>query len=297
LAREAKRFDDAALFFELALEVLADDRADVFLGWGLGLVLAERYDDAIAVFQRGLAEQEGRDDPSLAYFLARSLAFAKRYDEGLDVARRAAEIPGASVGMLAQIPWMLYVAKRPDQAEREYAALVERFDDVRDSPDVRDELRTARLVLAALCVERQDLPAAEEWLLQVLDEFPEDIGALNDLGYLWADQGKRLNRSLRMVQQAVADEPDNAAYRDSLGWALHRLGRHQEALVELKQAASGESPDAVILEHLGDVHLALDDVAGAQSAWERSLDAFEALADEAQAHRVRQKLESHAPSP
>ena len=88
----------------------------------------------------------------------------------------------------------------------------------------------------------------------MLDEYPDDPGALNDLGYLWADENKQLPRALAMIQQAVAAEPDNAAYRDSLGWVYYRLGKNDEALVELKKAITlDETPDANVLEHYADV--------------------------------------------
>ena len=88
----------------------------------------------------------------------------------------------------------------------------------------------------------------------MLDEFPDDVAALNDLGYIWADQNVRLQRAHRMIRQAVEEDPQNAAYRDSLGWVLYRLGRPEEALVELEKAAADGEPDPVILDHLGDVY-------------------------------------------
>ena len=57
-----------------------------------------------------------------------------------------------------------------------------------------------------------------------------------------------------MIQKAVAAEPDNMAYRDSLGWVLFRLGRYAEAVAELEKAAAGKKPDAVVLDHLGDAY-------------------------------------------
>ena len=51
---------------------------------------------------------------------------------------------------------------------------------------------------------------------------------MNDLGYLWADENQHLQRAYRMIQKAVEGDPDNAAYRDSLGWVLYRLGRIDE---------------------------------------------------------------------
>ena len=57
-----------------------------------------------------------------------------------------------------------------------------------------------------------------------------------------------------MIRQAVAAEPDNSAYRDSLGWVYYRLGRFPEAVVELEKAAADKSPTAEVLEHLGDAY-------------------------------------------
>ena len=74
------------------------------------------------------------------------------------------------------------------------------------------------------------------------------------MGYLWADQGTHLERALKMIRTAVAAEPDNAAYRDSLGWVFYRLGRYPEAVAELEKAAAKE-PAAEVLDHLGDARL------------------------------------------
>ncbi len=94
------------------------------------------------------------------------------------------------------------------------------FDDDYSSDENRDALKEVRLALSNLCVLQKKMPQAAEWLEQVLDEFPDDIVTLNDLGYLWADENKNLARSLRMIRKAVEGEPDNGAYRDSLGWCI-----------------------------------------------------------------------------
>jgi tetratricopeptide (TPR) repeat protein len=130
------------------------------------------------------------------------------------------------------------------------------------------------MVLSNLCVLQSRIPEAEEWLEQILDEFPEDVGAHNDLGYLWADQSKHLQRALSMCQRAVQAESENGAYRDSLGWAYFRLGRFPEAVQELEKAA-GLTPDGVIYDHLGDAYLQIQQADKAMNAWERAVEAFE----------------------
>ena len=132
---------------------------------------------------------------------------------------------------------------------------------------------------------------AEEWLEQVLDEFPEDVGALNDLGYLWADQGKYLNWAFEMTRRAVAGEPDNVAYRDSFGWALYRLGRVSEAIQELEKAVAGDDPDGVILDHLGDAYLQAERKTEAVATWRRAAAAFAKEGNQDKERATQQKIE------
>ena len=132
---------------------------------------------------------------------------------------------------------------------------------------------------------------AEQLLEEVLDEFPDHIGALNDLSYLWSDQNKHLNRALRMAQVACAGDPDHAAYRDSLGWALYRLERYEEAVAELKKAASADDePDGVILDHLGDAYEKMGRTEEALDQWKRAVTAFEKSGEEKFLAKTRKKI-------
>ena len=124
--------------------------------------------------------------------------------------------------------------------------------------------------MSALCVVQGRLDEAEEWLQQVLDEYPDDVEADNDLGFLWADENKHLDRALKMIVAAVAAEPENRAYRDSLGWVYYRLGRFPEAVAELEKAVDEKQPDGTILDHLGDAYEKLGRRDKAVAAWQRA---------------------------
>jgi len=128
-----------------------------------------------------------------------------------------------------------------------------------------------------------------EWLQQVLDEFPDDVGAMNDLGYLWADENRRLPQALEMIRKAVEAEPDNGAYRDSLGWALYRLGRWDEAIAELQKAIE-KQPDGVVLDHLGDAYLKFHQVEKARDAWIRAAELLRKDKDEEKAKEIEEKI-------
>jgi len=127
-------------------------------------------------------------------------------------------------------------------------------------------------MLSAVLVESGDNLEAERVLEELYAEMPDDPGVNNDLGYLYADHGKKLEQALEMIELAVEAEPDNRAYLDSLGWVLYRLERYEEALEPLEKANSDpDFRDATLLEHLGDVYKALDRNEEALEMWQKAL--------------------------
>ena len=127
---------------------------------------------------------------------------------------------------------------------------------------------------------------AAEQFQAVLEIQPENSTAMNYLGYMWADNGENLEQALELVRRAVALEPDNGAYVDSLGWALFRLGELEAARRQLERAKQLVPEDSTILEHLGDVYVALGDTRRAREAYENAL----AINDEENVEAVRHKL-------
>lgn len=124
----------------------------------------------------------------------------------------------------------------------------------------------------ASSLERGGSPAeAEKIFLKLLDAKPNDAAALNYLGYMWADRGENLERARTLLEKAVAREPRNGAYRDSLGWADFRLGNFTAAEKNLMEAQRREPDDATIEEHLGDLADRQGRVDEAVRHFERSL--------------------------
>lgn len=110
------------------------------------------------------------------------------------------------------------------------------------------------LEIASCREQRGDLAAAESAVRDALRSDPESPRALNFLGYLLADHRQSLPEALQLIQRALAADPDNGAYVDSLGWVYYRLGRLDEARVELERAVRLTGGDPVVHEHLGDVY-------------------------------------------
>ena len=116
---------------------------------------------------------------------------------------------------------------------------------------------------------RDDIPRAEADLRRILVAEPDNVATLNALGYTLADRTTRYTEALELIDRARVAEPDNAAIIDSYGWVLYRLGRNDEALVQLRRAFSLQK-DPEIAAHLGEVSWVAGDHDGARRWFEES---------------------------
>jgi tetratricopeptide (TPR) repeat protein len=292
LALDAKEFGSANELFVAASGQESADKAVVYRRWGLGMLLADQPARAAKAFQQMIEQRVDPDDEAESQFhLSAALALAGRTDEALAAAAQAAKLRPSDPQIAARSGWILYHAGRSAEARQSYVAFVERFDSRHGSQKTREAVREARLALSNIDIELGDYAAATEWLQQVLDEFPENVGAGNDLGYLWADHGEHLQRALLLIEQAVKSDPQNAAYRDSLGWAYFRLNRLEDALRELATAAAMATADGVVQDHLGEALQKAGKRDEAFAAWRRAEAAFQKAGESKKLEAIRRKLD------
>lgn len=133
-------------------------------------------------------------------------------------------------------------------------------------------LNTAILTAAAWASARaSNETQAIELMLRVIALDEANFDALNYVGYAWAEAGRNLDEAEALLRRAVELRPDNGNIRDSLAWALYRLGRHEEALIEQQRAVADSPENAVLYDHLGDILSALGQTEAAIEAWEDAL--------------------------
>jgi tetratricopeptide (TPR) repeat protein len=116
-----------------------------------------------------------------------------------------------------------------------------------------------------------DAAGAEAELREAFRLDPAHAGALNFLGYSWAETGAHLEEAIGLVRRALEVDPWNGAYLDSLGWVLYQMGRYAEAKQPIEQAARTFPYDPTVLEHQGDLYERLGDREAAIVVWERAL--------------------------
>jgi tetratricopeptide (TPR) repeat protein len=264
------------------------EEAEVYGGLLRVLMQAHKYADVVTVCQQGLAKAQATNRVLFHIDLAEAQLALDHVKEALDAADNAVREAGERERLWAQRVRVsiLSQAEKHDQAIAECMALLREYNQAKDVRDIR-------LTFSTVCSAARQHARAEEQLLLILRDDSEDATANNDLGYLWADQGKKLDEAEKLIRKAIeldrrqrtdgtsvtpdADR-DNAAFVDSLGWVLFRRGKLDAARQELAKAAAHPdgADDPVIWDHLGDVCYRLGQKAQAATAWRKAVTLYDA---------------------
>ena len=146
------------------------------------------------------------------------------------------------------------------KAYDEYMALLK----IDEKGDLREQWRPRApfydgLVMTCLGLDKKD--EALQYVKALYEMDPEDAHGCNFYGYLLADFNRELDLAEKLVAKALAAEPDNPAYLDSMAWIRYRQGRHGEALEEmckvLENNGLSQDPEGEISEHLAAILKAL----------------------------------------
>ena len=172
-----------------------------------------------------------------------------------------------------------FVRQQPDKPES-YVALAQIYLDTKRGADAVKMLQDAQqkfpadttipFELGAVLDKQKRFADAESAFRQVLSKDPDHAPALNYLGYMLAERGERLDESVDLLKKALAIEPDNGSYLDSLGWAYYKADKLDLAVTNLERAAEQLQTNSVIQDHYGDVLFKLSRFDDAIAAWNRA---------------------------
>ncbi len=165
----------------------------------------------------------------------------------------------------------LFISSLYSQAKRGREA-VEAVNQAVTAAQSPDRKEIAKLTLATVQQSAGDFQSAETTLREILKQSPENPIALNNLGYFLTERGAKLDEALDLIKKAVALNPTNPSYLDSLGWAYFKLGQLDEAEKYLKNALRIDDSSSTINEHLGDVYQKQGKLELARAAWQKALN-------------------------
>lgn len=283
-------WEQADILFQVAIQAAPNLTGQFYETWGLQAYSQGRIERAAELFRQAIKSDLVKQKTTFHFFLAGAAYTLEDKTAAIHNAKLASELGATNPRLSSRLPWILYRSGHYEEAEQLYGDLIEKFGKQTNNPAVAEIVQESKMILSNICHHLEKHSAAVEWLEQVLDDDPQHIGTLNDLGYLWADQNKHLARAKNMLETAVQAQPENKSYRDSLGWAYFRLGDFQRAKIELEKAAAGDSPEGVILDHLGDTFQQLGNVKKARELWKQAIKQFDPQRDMKLRKAVQDKL-------
>jgi tetratricopeptide (TPR) repeat protein len=152
--------------------------------------------------------------------------------------------------------------------------------------------RQVEFNLAAAYEQTHQYDNAERTFRDIIAADPQQAPALNYLGYMLAERGRKLDEAVTLIEKALALDADNPSYLDSLGWAYFQQDRYEKAVDPLERAAAAMPESSVVQEHLGDLYLKTKRYIEAAAAFDRALagdrDDIDAAAVTKKRDRARQ---------
>lgn len=320
----AHKNQEAEALLTKALEQYPDNnRLRIVLGY-LHLQ-QERYDDAYAEFEHVRATSPESEWAANPFFLFNFLIAAQKSGHSEEAAKTLAStyidnpmvlnqymqslltgqtsIPTASSIELLTI----FHSMSPEAAEALYYLMVLQTEQKQYEKAIETARQFEALVqknsntnllsaqfyyqYAALYERAGQLEPAEKLFFKTIEMGGDFTApAQNYIAYMWAERGEKLDMGLELIQKALATDPENGAFRDTLGWIYYMQGRHTEALNELHKAMDLKD-DPVVREHLGDTYFKLGNHAAAIEQWKKALEL------DPENPRVRERLETNGITP
>jgi len=291
LAR-AGRFAESRQQFEALLQQ-AGESPEIHLAIGLLAMQLEDLDAAEVYLAKAL-ELGHPDDGQVKLYLGHLNESRRRYEQALQWYQAVGKGPRR---FPAQLQSAIVMGKLGRVAEARallgglsVASEAERIQVVQAEAQVLREAGEHQAVFDLLSGELAKRPDSPELLydramaaekvsrVEVLEQDlrrlialkPDHAHAYNALGYTLADRTDRIGEALELLQKALALAPEDPFILDSMGWALFKADRLDEALDYLRRAYAAR-PDPEIAAHLGEVLWKMSRKDEARRVWEAAL--------------------------
>lgn len=164
----------------------------------------------------------------------------------------------SAYGLLGQL---LLSQRKLEEARREFAALA-----------ARQTRPSQALTMLGLISQLQgNMPAAKEHFEKAVAADSHAAVAANNLAWLYAESGEKLDIALQLAQGAVAALPQEAQVSDTLGWVYYKKNLADLAVTTFASTVRLDPKNPVYHYHLGLAYLMAGDVTRGRSALHKAL--------------------------
>jgi tetratricopeptide (TPR) repeat protein len=237
------------------------DQASVHMALAAALVAQGRQNDAEAAFERASTLAPRDPEPLLA--MARLQASRTEIDRALATLNR-----------------LLVVAPESAQAQIDRGDLLLLKNDVNAAMDAfRAAIKAApgrtpgaHSRLGSLFEAQQNWPEAERAYRAAMKDEPSHVPAINNLAYMLAVRGERLDEARDLVKRGLELSPKQPALLDTQGWVHRARGEFSAAVASFDKAIALSPRNATYHYHLGLAQLDMKKPRDAQAAFRKALE-------------------------
>lgn len=223
---------------------------------GLLLYKTGKYKEALNFFQ-SLTPDQG-NDLDVTYYIGLCYMKLKQYEDALLYLEQiVTSIPGDEQQQERVLQCRLVLAVIYASTGRSRLAEFE----LKSLKETGYQPSAVHAAMAYISWMQQDYDKCIQQYEKVLEMEPENITALNGLGYVLACLNKDLTRALMLSKRALDSSPESAACLDTLGWVYYKLGLLEEAENFVKKALEREKHNEEIMEHLKMIQVSRDNSA------------------------------------
>ena len=219
-----------------------------------------RRDEAERYFDKVLAQADSLEEVPIR--VALHYLRSEQYMRAIDLlSRREDSYPeNPEYPFYQGLAWQQFGDNKRAAEELERAARI--------APDFVDAWVQLGIIYSVMADHARSDSAYE----RALELAPDNALINNNYAYALSERGVQLERARRMAEGALAGEPDNASYLDTMGWIYFQLGQYERALTYIRRSVDIDPFSATVYEHLGDCYAKLGETDKARVSWQRALD-------------------------
>jgi tetratricopeptide (TPR) repeat protein len=297
-AYRLREYNPSEAFYRLAAKQALDLKSgkklsESYVGLINVLYLNKKFDESEKVC-RDFLELAG--DPTVensqGYVLRRmieAMGKQKKFEEANGLVDKLLKLQPDNWLTLELKAELLHEQEKNEEAAKTYEEVLTKIakDDKLEDKDKTELGHEIRYIAANVYLDLNKLDKFTEHFETLLKEDPDNATYNNDLGFVWADHDMNLEKAEVLIRKALEldrkqrkeekvkpeEDRDNAAYLDSLGWVLFKQKKYKEALEPMLEAVKvKEGQHVEILDHLGEIHMALGEKDKALAAWKKGVE-------------------------
>ncbi len=250
--------DSIAIEYFKKAATLAEWNAQVWIRLGGLLFDSRKYKDAVSYMSKAYSKFPNDFAVNLIYGLA--LSQENDHSKAKEALQRALKINPGDMTALSAMGYTLNQLKNNEEA------LVYLQKALSIDPNNIQVLSIAAMIHES----KKEYKISDSLYTQALKLDSANALILNNYAYSLSERGIDLRNALEMSKKAVAQEPKNASYLDTIGWIYFKLDSLDAAQKNVEAAVNMEEKNATILDHLGDIYFKLGRKEKAKQLWDKA---------------------------